>query len=270
MKLCPSAFLLKDFGMHTPSQLRFMKRTLKLWSDQNSWKFNAAQQLTVTLIPSMVIMMSTDDRCFVVDEWVIVAVTAPMHSITAVMDSSTLHRTAPTRFICQEHHASKTGLIQSNNMPTPEWTDHTPPTMDTDMGNISTDHNQAAIPTATGTAAVSEGTHHTPHPLWFMLPFDWWAPPLPLMPWHTQQEGSHPIPPSPLPLLMSLTPYSMDQSQSCYSNSHCPMQKIQLMRKTKPCPRPSTPHKSHCAKTVIIQDSPSDSDNDSTTRALSQ
>ena len=32
-----------------------------------------------------------------------------------------------------------------------------------DMGDISTDHNPTTVPTATGTA-VSEGTHHTPHP----------------------------------------------------------------------------------------------------------
>ena len=30
MTLWPSAFLLKDLGMHTPPQLRFMKRTLRL------------------------------------------------------------------------------------------------------------------------------------------------------------------------------------------------------------------------------------------------
>ena len=32
-----------------------------------------------------------------------------------------------------------------------------------DMGNISSNHNSATIPTVTG-AAVSEGTHHVPHP----------------------------------------------------------------------------------------------------------
>ena len=36
--------------------------------------------------------------------------------------------------------------------------------MGTDMGDISTNHNHAAIPTMTGAAAVTEGTHHTTHP----------------------------------------------------------------------------------------------------------
>ena len=47
--------------------------------------------------------------------------------------------------------------------PHPKGTDHTPPTMGADMGDISTDHNPPAIPTTTG-AAVSEGTHQAPHP----------------------------------------------------------------------------------------------------------
>ena len=33
-----------------------------------------------------------------------------------------------------------------------------------DMGDISTDHNHDTVPTATGAAAVSKGTHHTPDP----------------------------------------------------------------------------------------------------------
>ena len=72
-------------------------------------KFNAAQQLRATLTPSMVSMMCSDYKCFVlfVDEWVILATTAPVHSVTAVMNLATLQRTAPTRFLPQEHHATK-------------------------------------------------------------------------------------------------------------------------------------------------------------------
>ena len=51
--------------------------------------------------------------------------------------------------------------------------------------------------------------------------------------------------------------YSTDQSQSCSSNSHYTAQETQL-RKAKAYPRPSTPHKPHHSKTVIIQASPSD------------
>ena len=57
-------------------------------------KINAAQQLTAMLTPSTVSMMPNDDRCFV-DEWVILAATALVHSITAVMNLVTLHKIAP-------------------------------------------------------------------------------------------------------------------------------------------------------------------------------
>ena len=55
-------------------------------------------------------------------------------------------------------------LIPGHNTPTLKGTDHTPPTMGTDMGDISTNHNCTAIPNLTGAAAVPEGIHHTPHP----------------------------------------------------------------------------------------------------------
>ena len=126
-------------------------------------RFNAAQQLTAMLTPSMVSMMSNDDRCLFVDKWVILATTAPIQCYRCD-DSATLHRTAPTRLLHHEYHTTKTGLIQGNDIPTPKGTDHTPHTMDTDMGNIATDHNHATVPTVTGTAAVPEGTHHGPHP----------------------------------------------------------------------------------------------------------
>ena len=73
-------------------------------------KFNAAQQLTATMTPSTVSMMSNDDRCFV-HKWVILATTALIHSVTDVMNLATLHRTALTRFLHQEHHATNTGLV---------------------------------------------------------------------------------------------------------------------------------------------------------------
>ena len=50
--------------------------------------------------------------------------TAPVHSITAVMNLATLHKTAPTRFLPQEHHATKTGLIPGHDTPTPKGRDH--------------------------------------------------------------------------------------------------------------------------------------------------
>ena len=65
-----------------------------------------------------------------VDEMVILTATAPMHSVTAVMNLATLHKTARTRFFPQKHHTTRTGLIEGHNISTPTGTDHTPPTME--------------------------------------------------------------------------------------------------------------------------------------------
>ena len=127
MTLWPSAFLLKEFGMHTSPQVRkIYKKDPQTLSEviRIVEKSNPAQQLTPKLVPSTVSMF--------VDEWIILAITAHMHSVTAAMNSATLHRIAPTRFLCQVHHATETGLIQGNDTPMPEGTDHAPPTMGTD------------------------------------------------------------------------------------------------------------------------------------------
>ena len=97
------------------------------------------------------------------DKQFILAATALMSSVITVVNLATLHRTAPTRFLPQEHHTTKTDLIQDIDIPTSEGTDHTPLIMVPDMGDISSGHSPAAIPTATE-AAVSEGTPHSPHP----------------------------------------------------------------------------------------------------------
>ena len=73
-----------------------------------------------------------------------------------------LDRTVPTRFRPQEHHTTKTDLIQSISIPTPKGTGHSPPIKIPDMGDISAGHSPAVIPTMTE-AAVSEGTPHALH-----------------------------------------------------------------------------------------------------------
>ena len=55
---------------------------------------------------------------------------------------------------------------------------------------------------------------------------------------------------------------SMDQSYSHSISSNHLAQDSQP-RKIKQCPRPLTPHKPHCGKIVIIDDSSSDSSSDS-------
>ena len=99
-----------------------------------------------------------------VNQKVILANTPLIHSVTAAMNSATLHKTAQTRFLPWEHHTTNRGLIQGNDTPPPKGTDHTPATMDTDMGDISTNHNHTTISTMTGAVAVPEGTYHAFHP----------------------------------------------------------------------------------------------------------
>ena len=92
----------------------------------------------------------------------VLAATALMYSVAAVMNLTTLDRTAPTRFLSQEHHATKTDLFQGIDIPIPKETVHTPPTMITGMVDIATNNNPATIPTTRG-AASSEDTHYAPH-----------------------------------------------------------------------------------------------------------
>ena len=125
--------------------------------------FNAAQQVTTMLTPYMVSRMSNDDGYFV-DRQAILAATDPMCSVIAAMNLATLHKTAPTRFLSQEHHSTKIGLILGHDTLTPEGTDQNLLTIDTDMGDISTNLNHTANSTVTGAAAVTEDTHCTPHP----------------------------------------------------------------------------------------------------------
>ena len=98
-----------------------------------------------------------------VDKQVILASTAPIYSVMVVMNLTTLHRTAQRRFLPQEHHTTKTDLVQGIDITTPEGTHHTPPIMVPDIGDISAGHSPNTVPCMTGTA-VSEGTYFTPHP----------------------------------------------------------------------------------------------------------
>ena len=81
----------------------------------------------------------------------------------AVMNLATLHWTAQTRFLPHSSYTTKTDLVQGTDIPTPKGTDPTPSIMVPDMGDISAGHSPVTIPILTG-EAVSEGTHHTPHP----------------------------------------------------------------------------------------------------------
>ena len=85
-----------------------------------------------------------------------------MPGIMDVMNVATLHKTAPTRFLPQEHPTTKTDLIQGIDIPTSKGTGHTPPIMVPDMGHILIDCSPAAILTVVE-SAISEGTPCTPN-----------------------------------------------------------------------------------------------------------
>ena len=124
MMLGPSAFLLKDFGMQTPPQLRFMKRTLKLLSEviRIVEKFSAAQQLIAMLTPSMVSVMSNDDRCLVCGQTGHFGYHCPNVQCYSCDEFSDIAQDSSIR-------NTKAGLVQGHDAPTPEGTDHTPQTM---------------------------------------------------------------------------------------------------------------------------------------------
>ena len=81
-----------------------------------------------------------------------------MPTIMAVMNLATLCRTSPTRFLHQEHHATKTDLIQGINTPTTEGTDHIP-IMIPDIGDIQ----QVTVPPSTHCNRSSSFRRHTSH-----------------------------------------------------------------------------------------------------------
>ena len=114
------------------------------------------------------------------DKQVILAMTAPVHSVTGAMNLATLHKIALTRFLLQKHHTTKTGLMPGHDTPTPQGTDHNPPTIDTDMKDISTDHNHTTIPNMTEAAAVTKGTHCAPHPASTVAPATLWPMHVPI------------------------------------------------------------------------------------------
>ena len=125
-------------------------------------KLSAAHQLTAIITPSTISMMSIDDRCFVCGQTGHLASTVLMPSVMAVMNLATLPRTAPTRFLLQECHATMADLIQGIDTSTLRGTYNTT-IMAPDIRDISAGHSPTPIHTVTE-AAVLEGTPHTPLP----------------------------------------------------------------------------------------------------------
>ena len=148
-----------------------------------------------------------------VDEQVSLATTALMPNVMAVMNLAILHWTVPTRFLNQEHHATKTDLIQGINIPTAKGTH-----VHSYYGPRHSNRSQStAVPTATE-AAVLEGTSSTPFPATTSAHAA-------LQPIGFSHQPSHhdicrhsDTPSSTCHF--SYISLSMDQNQSCSSNSH--------------------------------------------------
>ena len=188
------------------------------------------------------------------DQWVILAATAPVCNVTAVMNSAILHEIAPTRFLYQKYHTTKTDLIQGHDTPVFKGTYHTPPTMDTHMGDISTDHNHTTISTTTEAAVVQEGTHHTSHLDTAVAHATLWLMDAPIAT-HTMTHprgivANHP---TLTTCHMNVTHTTMLQQLPLHCTGNTANEESQATPKT------FNPHKSHYFKTVIIKDSPWDS-----------
>ena len=130
-----------------------MAKVIKLFE-----KLSAAQQLSASLTPSTLSMMSGDDKCFVCGWTGHSDQTALMPNIMAVMNLVTLPKAAPTKFLHQEHHATTADLIQGIITTTTIGTDHTP-IMVPHIGDDTADHRHAPIQVSTK-VAVLEGTPH--------------------------------------------------------------------------------------------------------------
>ena len=190
-------FCLKDFGMCTQPQLKYMKMILKLQLKSSDWLKNLVQhnKNTATLTLMTVSMMSNDDRCFLQMNrsfWLPLPWCAVLWlwwmwplCIGLPQQDSPLRNTMPPRQI------SLKALIY----PHPEETDHMPPIMVPDMGDISAAHSHTAIPTVTG-AAVSEGTHHHPHPATTATHTTLWAMDVPIVT-HTVTHPTGTVEPHP-------------------------------------------------------------------------
>ena len=192
-----------------------------------------------------------------VDKKVILAATALMPSVMAGMNVATLCKTAPTRFLLQEHHATKTDVIQGIDTPTTEGTDHAPPIIVPNMGDISAGQSPSTIPTVTE-AAVLEGTSDALLPAIVAGNTTLWLIDAPI----TTHSVTPPGIVTPHPILATSPTditYPTLQTGAGLTPATPTTQQRNLSRKAKQFLRPSTPHEPNCFRTVTIQDSPSDS-----------
>ena len=135
--------------------------------------------------------------------------------------------------------------------------------MVTDIGDISTNHSPTAIPTATGTA-VLEVTHHTPHPATMAAHATFQPLEVPItihtMTHPTGTVAPHPtLTTSPADITHTIIPWTR---AGLTPASPTTLHKKHSQEKSSHAEDLQTPISPHLSKTVIIQDSLSDSSSD--------
>ena len=125
------------------------------------------------LTPSMVSVMSNDDKCFVCGQVGHFGHHCPNAQCCSCNEFSHFGQGFPNNIPPLRNHATKTGLLQGNDTPTYKGTDDTPPTVGIDMGDISTDqschcphHGRSSNSFRRHTPCISSS-----HCRWFMSPF---------------------------------------------------------------------------------------------------
>ena len=122
-------------------------------------KFNAAQQLTAMVTPSMVSMMPNNDRCFVCGQMGHFGYHCPNVQCYSCDEFGHFAQDCPNKIPSSGTPCHWISLIQGHNIPTPKGTYHTPPTTGTDRGDSSTDHNH--VPVSYHDSSSSSSRRHT-------------------------------------------------------------------------------------------------------------
>ena len=189
MTLQPSVFLLKDIWMHTPLQLRFMKKTPQTLCKviRIDEQFNAAEQLTAMLTPPMVSMMSNDDRCFVCGQ---------MGHFGCHCPDAQCYSCNEFGHFAQDYHnkipPSKTPHHQNRSQSKQQYThsqrdrshsthyDHRHMRYFNKSQSCCCSHCDRSRSSLRRHTLCSSSSHHSGS--WHMPPFGQWMPPLPLIP----------------------------------------------------------------------------------------
>ena len=187
-----------------------------------------------------------------VDAQVILATTALLPSVVAVMNLAIFSKTVPTTFLHQEHNVTTEDLIQGIHTPTTGGTDHTP-IMVTDIGVITADHSPAPICTVTEVTTL-EGPPHD------LLPATATAHATPQLMDAPAMIKTGIVAPHPT---LTISPGgTTPQTKAALTPAAPTMNHKFSAHEDKAMPK-TLNHKCHHPKTVTIQDSPSDSSSDS-------